>query len=32
MAGVPIPAMEPKKVATPKPKAKEAGPELDLFA
>ena len=32
MAGVPPPPSEPKKPATPKPKAQEAGPELDLFA
>jgi DNA mismatch repair protein MutS len=32
MAGVPTPIPEPKKVVAPKPKAKEAGPELDLFA
>ena len=32
MAGVPLPAVEPKKPAVPKPKTKEAGPELDLFA
>jgi DNA mismatch repair protein MutS len=32
MAGVPTPSPEPKKAVAPKPKGKEAGPELDLFA
>jgi DNA mismatch repair protein MutS len=32
MAGVSAPVPEPKKAVAPKPKAKEAGPELDLFA
>ena len=32
MAGVSAPASEPKRPVAPKPKAKEAGPELDLFA
>jgi DNA mismatch repair protein MutS len=32
MVGVPMSVPEAKKVVAPKPKAKEAGPELDLFA
>jgi DNA mismatch repair protein MutS len=32
MAGVSAPVPETKKAVVPKPKAKEAGPELDLFA
>jgi hypothetical protein len=32
LAGVSAPVPEPKKAVVPKPKAKEAGPELDLFA
>ena len=32
MAGVLTPTPEPKKVVAPKPKGKEPGPELDLFA
>jgi DNA mismatch repair protein MutS len=32
MAGAPKTAVEPQKAPQAKPKAKEAGPELDLFA